>query len=201
MSILPALKIIEVIISFLWMFVLIYDYLKNKRVSASFIKHGILILVSVFIMTASLSTSIQFEVWKKDPFSRYILPPSQPIERFYDYAIYRFWLPHVLDLAITLAWAFCLLLLCKYSNRRFLDEKDIYLGFLTSLIVGWPNFIIYIVIVFGMLLTKQAIDYFMLQKKSLIPITPYMIIAAIIVLSLSLYYNDRLGLDKLKLVA
>ena len=201
MPILQALKISELAISFLWMFLLLYDYVKNKRVSAGFVKFGILFLMSVFIMTACFSTSIQFQVWEKDPLSQYILPPFRSIDYFYNYAIYRFWLPYILDVAIALAWSFYLVLLCKYSNKRFLDEKEVYLGFLTALIAGWPNFIIYVFAVFGLLVIKQIFNYYILQKRELIPIAPYMIIAAITVLSLSLYFGDRLGLDKLKLVA
>lgn len=185
----------------MWMFALLYGYVKNKRISSGFVQHGILILMALLFITACLKTSIQFEIWKSSPISKFILPPNQPIDRFYDYAIYRFWLPYVLDLAITLAWTFFLLLLCKYSNNRFIDMNDVYLGLFTALIVGWPNFIIYIFVIFGLLLVKQLFDYYAFNNKGLIPITPYMIIACIIVLSLSIYYNDKLGLDKLKLVS
>jgi len=143
---------------------------------------------------------MQFEAWKNDPMSKYLLPPFES-SYFYNYSIYHFWLPYALDLMISIAWAFYLMLLSKYSNKRFLDEKDIYLGFFMSLIVGWPNFIIFIFIVFSLLVLKQIMNYYVLKKKGLIPIAPYMILASIIVLSLSLYYNDKLGLDKLKLVS
>lgn len=182
------------------MLALSYDYIKNKDISISFVRYGIIILMSVFIATAYSSTSIQFETWKKDPLSQFLLPPFESTY-FYTYSAYHFWLPYFLDLAIALAWTFYLLLLSKYSNKRFLDEKDVYLGFFTSLIIGWPNFIIYVFIVFGLLVIKQTTNYLIFRKKTLIPIAPYMIIATIAVLSTSLYYSDRLGLDKLKLVA
>lgn len=201
MPILNVLKILELAASFLWMFILLYDFVKNKNINMQLLKYGIIALISLFVATAYFSTSIQFEVWKNDPRSQYLLPPFQPIDYFNNYSIYRFWLPYALDIAISIAWAFYLALLSKYSNKRFLDEKEIYLGFFTSLLVGWPNFIIYIFIVFCLVVAKQLFNYYIMHRKTLISIAPYMIVASILVLSLSLYYNDRLGLDKLKLVA
>jgi len=198
---LQILKLIEIAASFFWTLALLYDYQKNKKINLLLLRSGIIVLMSVFILTAYLSTSLQFQAWKNDPMSQYLLPPHSPIAYFYNYAIYRFWLPYALDIMISIAWAFYLLLLCKYSNRRFLDEKEACMGFFTALIVGWPNFIIYIFLLFGLVVLRQIFNYYVLRKKELISITPYMAISAILVVSLSLFYGDRLGLDKLKLVS
>lgn len=198
---LQTLKLIEIAASFLWTLALLYGYQKNKSVNMRLLKSGIIVLMSVFIATAYISTSIQFQAWKNDPMSRYLLPPYVSIDYFYSYSIYRFWLPYALDIMISITWTFFLLLLCKYSNGRFLDEKEASMGFFTALIVGWPNFIIYIFIVFGLTVIRQIFNYYFLHERKLISITSYMAISAIIVLSISLLHNDKLGLDKLKLVS
>lgn len=198
---LQTLKLIEIAASLLWTLALLYGYLKNKSVNVRLLKSGIIVLMSVFIATAYFSTSIQFQAWKNDPMSRYLLPPYVSIDYFYSYAIYRFWLPYALDIMISIAWAFFLLLLCRYSHGRFLDEKEACMGFFTALVVGWPNFIIYVFIVFSLVVIRQLFNYYILHERKLISITSYMAISAIIVLVLSLYYSDKLGLDKLKLVS
>lgn len=183
------------------MFVLLYKYIRQRSISIRFIRYGIFLLMSVFIVTSYFSFSIQYDTWKSSVPGKYLLPPYQPIDYFYSYSAYHFIFPYILDVAISFAWVFYLILLAKYSNKRFLDEKEIHLGFFTALVAGWPNFIFYIFILFGLIVLKQVFNYFILKKRELIPIAPYMMLASLIVMILSLYFLDRLGLDKLKLVA
>lgn len=66
---------------------------------------------------------------------------------FYFYAYGRFFLNVFLAVGIAFAfWAF-LRTLKKY-NERFFEEGETELGLLAALIVGWPNFLVFIPIVF-----------------------------------------------------
>ncbi|MFZ2969849.1 MAG: hypothetical protein WA063_01750 [Minisyncoccia bacterium] len=201
MEIISALKTSWFVISALWLMILSIDWLRRNKINQRFVKCGIIIIMAIFVLTGYFSTNLQFEVWKNDPMSRFFLPPNQSMDYFYQYSFYHFWFPYVLDLAISLGWVFCLILLSRYSGKRFLDEKDITLGFFTSIIIGWPRFIIYLLSLFGLLAAKQIFNYYILKKRDLIQMSPYMILSSLIVLALTLALNDQFGLDKLKLVS
>lgn len=201
MEIISALKTSWFVISALWLIILLFGWHKKKEVNQRFVKYGIIVIMAIFVLTGYFSTTAQYDVWKNNEMSRFFLPPHQSIIYFYQYSFFHFWLPYVLDLAISLVWMFCLVLLQKYGNKRFLDEKEIALGFFTSIVVGWPRFIVYIFSLFGLLIAKQTFNYYILKKKDLIQMSPYMILASLAVLVLTLVLNNHFGLDKLKIVS
>ncbi len=81
-----------------------------------------------------------------------------------------------------------------------MDEKEIYLGFFTALVVGWPNFIIYLFILFGLLAAKQIVNRFIFHKNELVRLAPYMMLSSLVVLGLMICFNDQLGINEMKIV-
>lgn len=201
MEIISALKTSWFVVSIFWLMIMLISWHRRKEIDQRFVKGGIILVIAIFVLTGYFSTITQYEVWNNDPFSRYFLPPHQSMDYFYQYSFYHFWLPYILDLGISLVWTFCLTLLCKYSNKRFLDEKEITLGFFTSIIIGWPRFIIYLFSLFGLLVLKQAFNYYILKKRELIQMSPYMILSTLLVLILTMILNNQLGLENLKIVS
>lgn len=103
-------------------------------------------------------TVVQYLVWLKQPLTKLLL--NSPVDQsvpipflfrhsgyFAFYAFGRFWL-NVL-IAVGLAFAFYLFLKAlKKRQERFFEEGEVELGFLVALIAGWPNFVIFLPLVF-----------------------------------------------------
>lgn len=129
-------------------------------------KKMIIGVISLRAFYALLLTLMQYYTWSKDKFTQILL--SSPIDkavplpsiidkfpwlRDYDlgyflfYSWGRFWINvFIVAIASMVFWWF-LKLLKKY-NDRFFENGEVELGFLTALIVGWPNFVIFIPAVF-----------------------------------------------------
>jgi hypothetical protein len=178
---------------------LLKSWHKNGSIGTKWIGLGSFFIISIFVATGYFLTSATFEAWKNDPISRLLLPPLEPTY-FYQYSFFRFWLTSVFDIGMSSAWAFFLLLLYSYSKKRFMDEKEIYLGFFTTLVVGWPNFIIYLFILFGLLAAKQIMNRLIFHKNELVRLAPYMMLSSLVVLGLMIYFNDQLGINEMKIV-
>lgn len=72
---------------------------------------------------------------------------STPLGYFIFYSYGRFWISLILTLFVAFLFFGFLKLLRRYQER-FFREGEVELGLLTALIVGWPNFVIFIPLVF-----------------------------------------------------
>jgi hypothetical protein len=123
-------------------------------------------VVSVRIFYAVILTLLQYQSWAKDGFTHLLLqspidkavPLPAIIEKFswlreskLGYFIFyswgRFWISVLLAILAAMAFWWFLKLLKKYSDR-FFEDGEVELGFLAALIVGWPDFVIFIPTVF-----------------------------------------------------
>lgn len=75
------------------------------------------------------------------PFS--LPPPSFSSGYFAYYVFGRFWLEELLTIASAFLLYYFLKRL-KAHNKRFLEKREVMLGLLAPLVVGWPNLIIFI---------------------------------------------------------
>lgn len=104
----------------------------------------IFILAASRILYAVFLTSNQYRIWSQDEMAKFLLDTPGYL-LFYSYG--RFWLN--VFIAIGLAFVFYLFLkFLKKYQERFFEEGEPELGFLTALIVGWPNFVIFIPLIF-----------------------------------------------------
>lgn len=120
---------------------------------------GVSIIFRVFY--AAFLTFFQYYVWSQNKFTQMLL--NAPLDEtlpsasfpfsstrlgyflFYSYG--RFWL----NVLVSIGAAFIFYLFLKFLQKhreRFFEEGETELGFLTALIVGWPNFIIFLPLVF-----------------------------------------------------
>lgn len=110
--------------------------------------HKLIILAIFFnVFSASAKTAIQYNAWLGNDLSRFFLPPHQSIAYFVSYSFKHFWLWFLILLAISFIFYLFLKLLGKRKSRFFI-EGEAELGFLTALISGWPNFAIFLPLVF-----------------------------------------------------
>jgi hypothetical protein len=197
MDILSLLYLAKIYLPLSILIIILFFHIASNDKKNKFIKYGILLTAAILFSTSSYSTIATYNLWKEDPFSKFLLP-SYDASYFYGYAFSHFWKSFIIILIISFFWAAFLSFLKKYYRDRLLDKSEIYLGFFTALAVGFPNFIIYIFILFAIFLFHQLIQNIILKKSQPIAISPSMIISAIIVI---LYGNNiliKFGLDVLK---
>ncbi len=129
----------------------IFIYLKKETFPKYpfFKKLRLLIVIVIFFRVSySLALSIaQYYLWSQEEFSRLLLPPNQPMSYFIGYAFIHFWLEQLLAIAGALVFYIFLTLLRKYKES-WISREEILLGFLMALLVGWPNLVIFIPLVF-----------------------------------------------------
>ncbi len=109
-------------------------------------------------------TTGQYYVWSNNEFTKTLL--NSPVDKnipatndipgfFFDnqlgyflfYSWGRFWLNLVIVLAVSFVFYLFLKFLKRYKER-FFKPYETELGFLTALLVGWPNFVIFVPLVF-----------------------------------------------------
>lgn len=108
----------------------------------------LIVAVIFFRISYPLMLSVvQYSIWSNQEFTKLLLPPHQSISYFLVYIIGRFWIDQAIAIAISLSFYVVLMLLKKYQPR-FLSKEEILLGFLMALLVGWPNIVIFVPVVF-----------------------------------------------------
>ena len=114
----------------------------------NFLKKAILIGIAFFILLflgigifQSVST---YYIWKADPISKYLIPPVNP-NYFYQYCLFHYFLNFFISLgaAIFLGLIFFIL-----QKKNFVDINGTLLVILAAIIVGSPNFIIFLGLAF-----------------------------------------------------
>ncbi|OGE83915.1 MAG: hypothetical protein A3B23_03435 [Candidatus Colwellbacteria bacterium RIFCSPLOWO2_01_FULL_48_10] len=122
--------------------------------------------VAFRLLNVLMLSAAQYYVWAQSKFTQILL--DSPIDTtvpqegivglfpglfqtklgyFFLYSWGRFWINLILIFLVAYGfWAFLKLL--KKHKERFFDTGEVELGFLMSLLVGWPNFVIFIPAVF-----------------------------------------------------
>ncbi len=192
-----ALKIANFLVSFIWLTAILFYYLKYKDIKLKWVRSGIAITLLLFLITGAYCAFATYNLWKTDPVSRYLLPPYQEMSYFYKYSFFHFGLLNTITIAISLGWASFLFVLNKYSKERFLDRKEIWLGFFTALIAGWPGFIVYLILSCAILLAIQLVNVFILRNENKVIISYTVILSSLAVLFFGEFLAGKLDLNVL----
>lgn len=104
----------------------------------------VIILAAARILYAAFLTAAQYYAWLHGALTKLLLDSPR---YFWFYAYGRFWLNAFIAIGVAFAFYLFLKFLKKYQER-FFEEGETELGFLAALIVGWPNFVILVPLVF-----------------------------------------------------
>ncbi len=165
----PFLEWVPRIFSWVIFFLAVFFYFKYHGERAAERKKIFHTLIFISIIFAFLYTSFlawgQYYVWSQDQFSQSFLATSLPKDipvplveslpgvfhassgYFIFYSLQHFWFPFVLNVLIAFVFFWFLGTLKKY-NGRFFEEGETELGFLLSLLVGWPIFLVFLPLAF-----------------------------------------------------
>ncbi len=199
MQILSILNFLNFALPLIWLIAILIYWFRFGEVNIKWIKAAIFSVVVFFAVTGAYSTVATYNLWKIDPLSRYLLPPYSPIGYFYGYAFFHYWQRYGIIIMLSLVWAFTLWAINRYSQGRFLEREDIYLGFFTGMVVGWPNFISFVAIFFGLMIGRQIVNIIIFKKNEAVQVVPYLIIGAIIALFAGSFLINKLSLGVLKI--
>jgi hypothetical protein len=156
----------------------------------------------------------QYYIWTQNSFTRTFLhasvSPSLPIwltrtfpwvfdtsaGYFIFYSWGRFWMNAVLGLCAALLWWWFLRAL-RRRNERFFEEGEVELGFLSALIVGWPNIVLFVPLSF-LAVVLVSVFRMAVLKRTLTTLGWSFLLAALATLAFGSALLDMVGFTVLK---
>jgi hypothetical protein len=170
----------------------IYRSLKLEKLSFFRL---IKLTVGVTIFFDLFLTVLQYLTWHYSAFSRFLLPPYQPLSYFWGYSFFNFWLADLLSLAITLLF-FSVFKIIKKLKRDTGSGEELSLILLLSLVLGWPKMLIFIPLFLVLSFLYILINSVVFKKKNTSVAVPSLV-SALIVFFFGFYLVNLLGLSVL----
>lgn len=156
------------------------------------------VVAVVFRLLYALTLSVaQYYIWHSQEFTKLLLPPHQSIKYSLFYSWGRFWMEHIIAFGAALSFYLFLKTLRSYQER-FLDKNEIVFGTLMVLLVGWPNAVVFVPLVFIAAVLAALLSILVFKGKH-IGLYPALIIAGIITLIFGNTIVDIFGLTVLRI--
>lgn len=155
--------------------------------------------VAFLIFFAIFKSILQYFTWTGDSFAKHFLPPYNDIFYFFQYSFFKFFMPSLVAIFFSAVVVLAIFLIGKiYKKKALFSEYDGYLFFIGGVLVGWPNFLLYISAVFIFALCYliiASIENLNFQKN--IELTYFWPITALAVLALGNYFVEVFQLNLL----
>jgi len=198
--------LVFIIAGFLYFFRNRRDFFSNKL--PNFLNFQFLVKSAIIfrIFYAAFLTVGQYYIWSTDNFGKLLLSSplhndvplsliqkfpwlfSHPLGYFLFYSWGRFWLNVVVSIGVALLFLLFLIFLKKYKER-FFEAGESELGFLGMLIVGWPNQLLYVILVFLSVIVLSIFRNFFLRKQFTTLGWPF-IFSVFIILLFGYWFSD-----------
>jgi len=121
-------------------------------------------LIGLTVLFNLLLSGLQYLTWHAAPFSRFFLPPFTPLNYFLRYSLLHFWLASILVFLCALAF-YLIFKLIRRRNREAISGEELHLILLSGLLVGWPNFIIFVPSFFLLALIFSVLNLLVFKNK------------------------------------
>ena len=144
MSLIFLQRIFTLIIPF-W-FSLIYSigilivYFKKRNFLKKAISIGIAFFIFLFLTIGIFQSISTYYAWKADPIMKYSIPPINP-DYFYGYCFFHYFFSFFISLGAAI---FLGLIFFIFKKKNYVDFNEVLLVILGTIIVGSPNFIIFL---------------------------------------------------------
>ncbi len=195
-----------VFLSAVWIYVRIRRGNEPKKLTL----HGLMIASVLFkLIYAALLTFGQYFVWKADPLSRLLLSDSLKnlpaavtggigafngnLGYFLFYSWSHFWLGAIWSVILALVF-WLILRVLQNHQKRFFYPSETEIGFIAALIVGWPDFIIFVPFVF---LSVVIVSIYLLVflREDYTTLGWPLLIAVVLTLAASHFFGAAIGLQ------
>jgi len=179
-----------------WLFICLY-LLKGKFINRRFLIFSLLVFVFVNLLVVLSRALFRYLSLSSDEWGKYLLPPYSD---FYLKEITRLVSSSVISALFVLILYFVLLFFSQKTRQEIIDAQDVFLISFASLILGWPNFLIFlfllfIITFFGSIL---AVIFKKKNKTERFIITYYIPLSFLIVLWLGNYLAELTLLYKIR---
>ncbi|MCL4404109.1 hypothetical protein M1432_02090 [Patescibacteria group bacterium] len=189
---------------------LVYWRSRQGRAIKHLTLRGLVVALLVFKFAYALLLSVgQYFVWKSEPLAHLLL--NESLEKlpaavtggvgafdghlgyFLYYAWSRFWLDAVWSVIIAILFWGILKLLQRY-RERFFHAGETTIGFLAALIVGWPNIIIFVPLVF-LSVVLVSVYRLVFLKETYTTLGWPLILAAVLAFVVGHFFGAAVGLS------
>lgn len=135
----------------------------GRNFSAKHIKLCFFLSVGAMFLSALSLMFLQYEIWKNNSVSAFLLPPHASWKYFASYVIPRFFSPLLISAVFALVLKTVSEFLNKRFGERFLEKEEGWLMATGIFLSGYPGLLIYmpLMLVSGLLL---SVAYLMLKK-------------------------------------
>lgn len=116
----------------------------GKRFSVKYIKFCIFFAVSAIFFSDMYFAVIQYEMWKSNSISSFLLPPYNSWIYFVSYAVTRFFSPLLISIAFAIVFKSASEYFNKKFGERFLEKEESWLLASGILLSGYPGFVFYV---------------------------------------------------------
>ncbi|HEV8601230.1 MAG TPA: hypothetical protein VGQ87_01375 [Patescibacteria group bacterium] len=176
----------RIFFGFVFILAAILYYRQKKQIPGSFLhltyKKLIVTASAFYILFAASLTWAQYYIWSQNKFTKLLL--TTPLDQkslgevfkhfpwlfkfklgyFIIYVAERFWLEVLLAFVITALFYFFLKSLSKY-REEFFEPEELQLALLLGLIMGWPNFVVFLILSFVMVVLISIFNRFYLKEE------------------------------------
>lgn len=184
---------------------IVFVYLKHRKGACEIriMRRLVLSLAGFLACIVALKVAVHYFILAGDPsFGALLLPPHQSVwDWFVPMAVKRYLFPYIVSLAVAALAYFIAPLVNKLFKGQLFAEEDKYIIALAALIVGWPNFVMYLgaaVILTVLLSIRETLRY---GIEARIVLTDALIFSAPLVLALGPIVAPYLYLYKLTIFA
>ena len=136
-----------------------YVFARNWRgkLTIGALKKLILFFALFLVVLAGVKIFLQYEIYKNDPFSRLMIPPYQS----WDWFAYSMWRVHIAPLLFSMLAGAFMYAAAIFTDARFkrelFVEQDPYIFVLAALVVGWPNFVMFLALAAILTVAQSAV--------------------------------------------
>ncbi|MEK7452984.1 MAG: hypothetical protein AAB614_01995 [Patescibacteria group bacterium] len=170
-------------------------YLIKEKLNEKILKRVLIGILIFFATVISLKSYLQYVAWKADAFARYFLPPHTDIAYFFQYVFFHFLAERLIAFIFGLFILMLFLLIERFYKKDVISRNDKYIFFIFSILVGWPNFLIYLGVIFFLSFIYMIVVAIIKKDfKQVISLTYFWPISAFLTLLFGEYLAKMLNL-------
>jgi len=188
--------VIPLVFDVVVLFLLFKRLVINQNLSIKIAKCATILVIAMFFVQLVAQLILAYFQIKQSTLGVYLLEDQGYLVRSALTIAY----PYAEALLVALVFLLVGFLAFRYYQRPIIEKIDLYIIFMSILVVGYPNVFVLLISAFVLMVLVQLGQMAFFRKNERLSFTPYLIFLAIIILILNNFnfYNDLLL--KLKLL-
>ncbi len=169
--------------------------LLGQKISHSWLKIGVQIIFAIYVLQLGGKIILYIFELKESPLGTYLLLDSSFIWR----SIFNIALPYGRGLIFGLILLGIAYLLFIYYRKPVLELSDGWLLFITTFVLGYPNFLISLVATLVIMVVFQILQLSIFRSSKRLSISPFLLGVTVVILVLSNFAFYQSLIEKLRL--